>query len=138
MTSYVFNQESYSDLSSLAKAYIDNFDLADAHDVIGFIRDGKIVCDGYAYTYQWLLDYLGIDCIVVYGNSTLRGKPEGHAWNKVKLEGKWYNVDVCWADTSDGMSYFLKSDDYYDKNFHKIDEYFNIESLLSKENYSKY
>ena len=27
MISYVFNQESYSDLSSLAKAYIDNFDL---------------------------------------------------------------------------------------------------------------
>ena len=27
MTSYVFNQESYSDLSSLAKTYIDNFDL---------------------------------------------------------------------------------------------------------------
>ena len=138
---YICNHASYDYKEVNRMKYlddIDNFDLADAHDAIGFIRDGKIVCDGYAYTYQWLLDYLGIDCIVVYGDSTLRGKPEGHAWNKVKLDGKWYNVDVCWADTSDGMSYFLKSDDYYDKNFHKIDEYFNIESLLSKENYSKY
>ena len=44
MISYVFNQESYSDLSSLAKAYIDNFDLgmddiyANTKELIKFIK----------------------------------------------------------------------------------------------------
>ena len=48
---YICNHASY-DYKELNRMKnlddIDNFDLADAHDAIGFIRDGKIVCGGYA------------------------------------------------------------------------------------------
>lgn len=36
-----------------------------------------------------------------------------HAWNKVKLDGKWYNMDVCWADTANASDYDLKTDAEY-------------------------
>ena len=35
---------------------------------------------------------MGLECWVVAG--TTSGK--GHAWNKVKLNGKYYNVDAGW------------------------------------------
>ena len=35
-----------------------------------------------------------IDCVLVTG--TANGG--GHAWNQVKVDGKWYNIDVTWDD----------------------------------------
>ena len=28
-----------------------------------------------------------------------------HAWNAVKLDGLWYNIDVTWDDKNNGVSY---------------------------------
>jgi transglutaminase/protease-like cytokinesis protein 3 len=40
-----------------------------------------------------LLNAAGIESLVIYGESS-----EGpHAWNQVKIEGDWYNVDATWA-----------------------------------------
>lgn len=124
----------YNEYRGLQREDYD-YEYADAHEVEGFLIDGNIVCDGYAYVYQWLLDYLDIDCIVIYGDSTLNEKKEGHAWNKVRIEDKWYNVDVCWADTGCGKQYFLKSDEYFEKNYHLQDDDFKIYSLQALENY---
>ena len=110
---------------------------ADAHDAMGFVIDGKIVCDGYAYTYQWLLDYLGVESMVVYGNSTSNGKLEGHAWNKVKIDGKWYNIDVCWSDTGCGRNYFLKSDDYFKSHYHTFEDDYLLPNFRAESNYVK-
>ena len=107
----------------------------DAHSVDGFLTDGRIVCDGYAYTFQWLLDYLGVESIIVYGDSTSNGFKEGHAWNKVKLDGEWYNVDVCWADTGCGMNYFLKSDKFFQRHYHIPDEEFLYPNIAALNNY---
>lgn len=54
----------------------------------------KCVCAGYASTFQLLLNMSGIDAMYVVGT----GNGEAHAWNKVELDGKWYNVDVTWDD----------------------------------------
>jgi transglutaminase/protease-like cytokinesis protein 3 len=119
--------------------FLDSYDhrYADAHDVMGFVIDGLIVCDGYAYTYQWLLDYLGVESMVVYGNSTSNGKLEGHAWNKVKIDGKWYNVDVCWSDTGCGRNYFLKSDDYFKSHYHTFEDDYLLPNFRAESNYGK-
>ena len=91
-----------------------------AHTVTGFLDGGVIVCDGYAKTYQWMLRCLGLDCFVVYGI----GAGDNHAWNKVKLDGAWYNADVCWKDTGSGDTYFLKSDEFFRANRHTFhDDY---------------
>lgn len=45
---------------------------------------------GVAKAYKLLLDMVGIPAITVTGY--YHGEP--HVWNKVELDGKWYNVDV--------------------------------------------
>lgn len=55
---------------------------------------GKCVCAGYASAMQVLLTLAGIECMEVSGT----GNGEAHAWNKVKIDGDWYNVDVTWDD----------------------------------------
>lgn len=51
--------------------------------------NGKSVCAGYARAYQYLLQQLGIPCYYCTGYSG-----GDHAWNIVKLEDGYYNVDV--------------------------------------------
>jgi hypothetical protein len=62
------------------------------------------VCEGYAR----LLVALGAetgDQIVYLGGDVReddgRPAPAGHAWNAVKLEGRWYLVDATWDDPVD-------------------------------------
>lgn len=60
-------------------------------EIIGVI-DGKCVCRGYAGIVRDGCAILGINAIVVYGSNGI----EGHAWNQIKLDGQWYNVDITW------------------------------------------
>lgn len=45
--------------------------------ILGFISRRKIVCDGYANVYQWILMYLDIESYSVFG----KADDAGHAWN---------------------------------------------------------
>jgi len=54
------------------------------------------VCQGYACGFKKIMDGLGIPCVVVVGKA---GR-EGHAWNMVKLGGKWYHIDCTWDDST--------------------------------------
>ena len=56
------------------------------------------VCDGYARCYRILMEKAGIDCVYVRGEAKKTGDG-GHAWNMIKIAGKWYHVDTCWDDT---------------------------------------
>lgn len=53
-----------------------------------------VVCDGISKAYSLLCNMEGVDCIRVMG--TANGG--GHAWNKVKISGKWYVVDITWTE----------------------------------------
>lgn len=78
------------------------------------LLDGKAVCDGYSRVYEYLLSRVGVESrrvITDLGN---------HAWNQVKIDGQWYNVDVTWIDPPSAdfdfkFQYFMKSDnsEYY-------------------------
>ncbi|MGY3725400.1 Glucan-binding domain-containing protein (YG repeat) [Granulicatella balaenopterae] len=66
---------------------------------------GKAVCEGYARAFKYLMDKSGIICEYETGDiksSGAQGESLGalHAWNRVKIEGKWYYVDVTWGDSS--------------------------------------
>ena len=54
----------------------------------------QCVCNGYASSFELLMNMAGIPCTFVTG--TAGGG--GHAWNQVLLGGAWYNVDVTWDD----------------------------------------
>ena len=55
------------------------------------------VCEGYARSFQYVLNELGIPCVLIHGAQT-SGVPEMHMWTAVRLEGKWYVVDPTWDD----------------------------------------
>lgn len=73
--------------------------------------NGRTVCAGYARAFQYLMQQLGIPCYYCVGYAG-----ENHAWNIIKLDDGYYNVDVTWDDTGDGTyDYFNKTDgDYAD------------------------
>lgn len=61
------------------------------------ILRGYGVCDGYSKAYYMLCRAAGITVSRVLG--TAGGS---HAWNAVKLDGKWYYVDPTWDDPGMG------------------------------------
>lgn len=61
----------------------------------GVLVDGKGQCEGYAAAMSLLCGRAGIPNYTVTG---LNRKNETHAWNKVLLDGEWYNVDCTWDD----------------------------------------
>lgn len=56
---------------------------------------GLGTCQAYESAYAKLLTAAGIE------NSETRDTYDGHTWNAMKLDGKWYQVDCTWDDTSD-------------------------------------
>lgn len=71
-------------------------DAAWAHNVTGVLEGKGAVCEGYARTFQLLLNARGIDNIFVDGTS----RNQNHAWNLVQLDdGEWYWYDLTWDDT---------------------------------------
>ena len=67
---------------------------------------GRSVCAGYARAFQYLMQKLGVPCYYCTGTSG-----EDHAWNVIKLDDTYYNVDVTWDDTNPSTyDYFNKSD----------------------------
>ena len=69
------------------------------HSLDYALNKGVCVCDGYAKAFYFLCKASGIESVLIQGNAVnSAGKPEGHAWNKVKINGKWYCIDVTWDD----------------------------------------
>lgn len=83
-----------------------------SYTIIGNVLNGVAVCDGYSKTMKYLLNKVGIESLYVIG----KGLGEDHAWNKVKVNGKWYNMDATWNDPVPnidgyvGYDYFLIPD----------------------------
>ena len=70
-----------------------------AYGIYGALVDRRAVCEGYAKAFKYILDDMGIPCIVVRGIAkNNEGESEGHAWNYVKVNNEWYAVDVTWDD----------------------------------------
>ena len=68
-------------------------------DAYGTLVNKEAVCEGYAETFQMLMNELNIPSIMIVGTGTnSEGQTEAHAWNYVQLEGKWYGVDTTWDD----------------------------------------
>ncbi len=66
----------------------------------------RTVCAGYARSLQYLMTQLGIPCYYCTGFAG-----ENHAWNIIRLDDEYYNVDVTWDDTTPNTyDYFNKTD----------------------------
>lgn len=69
------------------------------------LRTRKGVCDGYARIYEGLAKAAGLEVVRVSGFAKGFGfelgdevpKESNHAWNAVKVEGRWILVDSTWG-----------------------------------------
>lgn len=111
--------------------------------VYGALCDGYAQCEGYAFAFDYLCKAAGIDCFTLSGTNS-----EGalHAWNVVKLDGMWYNVDCTWDDPilspvdEDFVRYyyFLAADSDISGVTHFPDNtYYSYPICSSDENYYK-
>lgn len=63
----------------------------------------RAVCFGYSKFFKALCDEVGMQSEVIsgYSKGSLTSNPQleepDHAWNAVKLEGKWYLLDATWG-----------------------------------------
>ena len=64
-------------------------------NIISVLLNHRSVCNGYAKTFQYLSQLLGIPAVLVTGYA------EGglHAWNTVLMDGAWYQFDVTFGDS---------------------------------------
>lgn len=81
------------------------------------LKRKKAICDGYSRLFKTLCDYSGIEANIISGvaKGSLDSKPDSHAWNGVKLGGKWYLLDPTWASgyVNLGDVFVKKYNDFY-------------------------
>lgn len=94
--------------------------------------NGTSVCQGYATLYHAMCKSVGMDSRVISGT----GDGGAHAWNIIKIDGAYYNVDSTWFDgfeesggTGKGFVWFAKNEtefvnhvrdaEYQTAEFHK-------------------
>lgn len=79
--------------------YDTTYSAENNRDIYGALINKKVVCEGYAKTFKYLLDKLEIPCILVSGEAeNSEGTRENHMWNYVKINEQWYSVDATWDD----------------------------------------
>lgn len=63
------------------------------HNLLGLLR-GRTACEGFAKILTEILTLAEIDSTVIIGNYEGQTISGAHAWNKVVIDGKWYNCDL--------------------------------------------
>ena len=87
-----------------------------ARDATGVFLNNNAVCEGYTAALSMVLTILGFE------NHAIKNKKDNHVWNRVKVDGTWYNIDATWNDQKDSKG------NYYDEWFMLTD------SELAKKN----
>ena len=72
----------------------------ESYNPYGFFHDHSTICVGNATTIKLFFDVLGIDSKIIH--STENGE---HAWNVVKIDGKWYHLDVTFDGGNEAPDY---------------------------------
>lgn len=120
-----------------------------AYSYFGAILDGKAVCAGYAEAFDLFMHMFEVESVYISGtadNGSGSGS-QGHAWNRVLLEGNWYYVDTTW-----GQRYFMLSEEEISKDHFSEDtgyctqflpvkflqRMYNVEDENILENHSEY
>ena len=101
----------------------ENVDSGKYQSFISIFKDGKTVCSGFSYAFKFIMDNLGIESnIIIDIQDEIK---DSHMWNMVKLNDKWYNLDITYDDSSTEelgyptYDYYLKNNDEFYKT-HKI------------------
>ena len=101
-----------SDNVTYDKDNLNNDDYKLKHSAYAALIDETAVCQGYATLYHAMCKSAGMDSRVITG----KGNGGAHAWNIIKIDGAYYNVDSTWFDnyeesggTGRGAVWFAKN-----------------------------
>ena len=95
-------------LHDMLAAHVEYASDTNAHNAYGALVAKKAVCEGYAESLQYLLQRAGIQAVEVFGYGIAdleTGVGETHAWNIVRIDGKYYLIDLTWDDQKSIISY---------------------------------
>ena len=94
--------------------------------------NGRGVCGCYSLAYSLLLGKVGIESQYITGSVF---DPNDHGWSFVRIDGKWYHVDVTWDDKdidTSIRSYFLVGDKVMEGSRKWDHTRFHTDELLSE------
>ncbi len=106
----------------------------------GCLVNGQSSCEGYAKAMKYLLDECGIENYLAVGTTEDENSAvQGHAWNIVKIDGKYYHLDATWDDTEEDSApnryaYFNITDEEI-KVTHDVEERFLGRCVANDDNY---
>lgn len=99
----------YEKVSAINRYLIDRFKYDDSlvsNNAYSALTTGKTTCQGYAMAAYRMFKLAGVENRIIIG--TLDNI--GHGWNLVKINDKWYHIDVTNNDAASSDIYFLKDD----------------------------
>ena len=105
---------------------------------------GTGVCIDFAITLYKCISELGYECELITGigkgtekDATSRVnilKKRNHAWNQIKINNVWYNIDITWFLTEKEMKWLLVCDKDFEANCCHITD---IKEHYCRENYDR-
>ena len=93
----------------------DAYDLK--YSAYAALINGTSVCQGYASLFYRMALEAGLDSRIISGTADNGEGIGAHAWNIVKLGGKYYYIDVTWNDGTKSDKYFLIGKDGFKDHF---------------------
>ncbi len=99
---------------------------------------GAANCQGYSSAYSYLLSLVGVSSEFVESSAMY------HVWNKVCIDGEYYNVDLTWDDPVPnkeghvGHNYFLLSDAKISSGDDEIAKHYGFDYESFKSTSTKY
>lgn len=94
-------------------SYDTSVSKANIYNIYGAMVNKESVCEGYARSFKYLMDALGVPCTLVIGKGTnSEGRTENHAWNYVQINNSWYAIDTTWDDPISNIGWISQSSKY--------------------------
>ncbi|MEE3419933.1 MAG: S-layer homology domain-containing protein [Lachnospiraceae bacterium] len=81
----------------------------------GALCKGTAVCEGYASLFYRMCTMKGLDCRIIFGKADTTEGKEAHAWNLVRVDGRYYYCDATWdaGSTDDNFDWFLIGSNHF-------------------------
>ncbi|MBQ8781820.1 MAG: hypothetical protein IJZ72_09125 [Oscillospiraceae bacterium] len=91
---------------NLVMGCVYDLEAENCRDLYGCLVNGRAVCGGYAKSFSYLCDSVGIQSLTITGD--FDGTP--HMWNMVQIGGDWYHIDVTAGVVSNTDEPYIRYD----------------------------
>ena len=91
----VYNADDYTKIKAVHDYIMNNihYDYSySKYSAYNALIEKSVVCQGYSSLTYKMLKELGVGVRIITG----KGNGGNHAWNIVRINGKWYNIDNTW------------------------------------------